>query len=66
MAEKEHLTADEMAVFYQQFYKAYYWHHRQYNKEWYRKNLYCLWLGLRVTLQQLFTVKHSNPETGQK
>ena len=51
----EKLTADEMAEFYKKFLNDNLSIHRNYNTEWYKKNLACIYLAFRVSLQKLFT-----------
>ena len=54
---KEDVTtvdAEEMAVFYKQFLNDNYTKHLNYNKWWYKKNLYLVFLALKLKLNRIF------------
>ncbi|XP_042892925.1 cytochrome c oxidase assembly factor 8-like [Penaeus japonicus] len=52
VTERRTLSADEMAVFYKQFLDDHRVLHREYNREWYKKNANNILLAARVWMQQ--------------
>lgn len=50
--ERKTLTADEMSEFYKRFLDDHRDIHKEYNREWYKKNLINLLLAARVWLKQ--------------
>ncbi|KAI0210551.1 Cytochrome c oxidase assembly factor 8 [Lamellibrachia satsuma] len=48
------LTPDEMSVFYKHFLDANYKLHKEYNREWYYRNIQILWSSFKVVTSRLF------------
>ncbi|ELT91240.1 hypothetical protein CAPTEDRAFT_108102, partial [Capitella teleta] len=50
----ERLNTEELAVFYKRFLDDNYRLHKDYNREWYQKNLGLLWPAIRANIEKLF------------